>query len=80
MSEQEGEEFTAPEAVNASVAKILDLPDKVLLSLWVDDGPKRFVLSCPMADFLAKGLAQTVAELSLPSDEHQAPGEPLEHK
>jgi hypothetical protein len=32
MSEQEGEEFTAPEAVNASVAKILDLPDKVLVT------------------------------------------------
>ena len=78
MSEQEGEEFTAPEAVNASVAKILDLPDKVLLTLWIDDGPQRFVLSCRMADFLAKGLAQTVAELSLPS--HQAPDESMEHK
>jgi hypothetical protein len=70
MSEQEGQEFTASEAVNVSVAKILDLPDKVLLTLWIDDDPNRFVLSRRMADFLARGLAQTVAELSLPSDEH----------
>jgi hypothetical protein len=47
----EPEEFTAPEAVNVSVAQIRSLPDKLLLTIWTND-LQRFVLSRRMAKFL----------------------------
>jgi hypothetical protein len=65
----EPEEFTAPEAVNVSVAQIRSLPDKLLLTIWTND-LQRFVLSRRMAKFLSESLAQAVEKLSLPPDEH----------
>jgi hypothetical protein len=69
MSEPNESEFTAPEAVNVSVAQIHSLPDKLLLTVWTDD-QQRFVLSLRMAKFLSGALAQAVEKLSLPRDEH----------
>jgi hypothetical protein len=67
MSDQENE-FTAPEAVNVTVAQIRDMPDKLLLTVWAN-GPHYFILSRRMADFLGKAIAQTVEKLSLPPTE-----------
>jgi hypothetical protein len=62
-------EFTAPEAINVSVAQIDSLPDKLLLTIWTNE-QQRFVLSRRMAKFLSETLAQTVEKLNLPLDEH----------
>ena len=68
MNDEAGK-FTAPDAVNVTVAKIRGLPDKMLLTVWAN-GPQRFILTRGMADFLSKAISKTVAPLSRQSGEH----------
>jgi len=73
MTNQQDEEFTVPEAVSVSVARLGDLPDKLVLTVWAN-GAQRFIVDRRMANFLGKAIEDAVERLSLQPNEHRGAG------
>jgi len=73
MTNQQDEELTAPEAVSVSVARLGDLPDKLVLTVWAN-GAQRFIVDRRMANFLGKAIEDAVERLSLQPNEHRGAG------
>src|SRR5438105_4871065 len=70
MTNQQDEEITVLEVASVSVARLGDLSDKLVLTVWAN-GAQRFIVDRRMATFLGKAIEDAVEKLSLRPHEHR---------
>ena len=70
MTNQQDEEITVLEVVSVSVARLGDLSDKLVLTVWAN-GAQRFIVDRRMATFLGKAIEDAVEKLSLRPHGHR---------